>query len=232
MTTMLWQDDSDTAPVDLSSEVIDMGFRLAGGTLPVEHAHPLSTALRSALPWLEQEPRAGVHLIHVAASGNGWLRPDGSAGEVLRLSRRTRLTLRLPGERSDDARALCGQRLSLDDHRLELGKAAVRPLRPSSTLFARYVAADEDADEEAFLVWIVSVLHDLGIEPRKLLCGKSNLLATPDGPLFTRSLMIADLAPDASIRLQQEGIGTGRLMGCGLFVPHKSIDALHEPDDG
>jgi hypothetical protein len=38
--------------------------------------------------------------------------------------------------------------------------------------------------------------------------------------------MIADLKPEDSIILQQHGLGDGRKMGFGLFVPHKDIKSL------
>jgi hypothetical protein len=38
--------------------------------------------------------------------------------------------------------------------------------------------------------------------------------------------MLADLSTDESIRLQQQGLGPRRLMGCGIFIPHKGIDAV------
>ena len=44
---------------------------------------------------------------------------------------------------------------------------------------------------------------------------------------YTRSLMIADLSKKESLRLQEEGVGERRLYGCGIFLPHKSIDAVN-----
>jgi CRISPR/Cas system CSM-associated protein Csm4 (group 5 of RAMP superfamily) len=41
--------------------------------------------------------------------------------------------------------------------------------------------------------------------------------------------MLADLKPEESLRLQQQGLGPHRLMGCGIFIPHKGIDAVHKP---
>ena len=38
--------------------------------------------------------------------------------------------------------------------------------------------------------------------------------------------MIADLTKEHSILLQDVGIGQGRIYGCGIFLPHKSIDAV------
>jgi len=42
--------------------------------------------------------------------------------------------------------------------------------------------------------------------------------------------MVADLEPEQSVRLQQIGIGPGRTIGCGLFIPHKGIAAVKETD--
>ena len=38
--------------------------------------------------------------------------------------------------------------------------------------------------------------------------------------------MIADLSKESSILLQDLGVGAGRIFGCGIFLPHKSIDAV------
>jgi hypothetical protein len=69
----------------------------------------------------------------------------------------------------------------------------------------------------------------MDIRVRKALCGKTTALAAPDGPIETRSLMLADLTPEESLRLQQQGLGPHRAMGCGLFIPHKGIAAVHKP---
>jgi hypothetical protein len=38
--------------------------------------------------------------------------------------------------------------------------------------------------------------------------------------------MIADLTKEEAVTLQEEGVGEHRLFGCGIFLPHKSIDAV------
>ena len=207
-------------------DVLDMSFRLSAGSLPVEHAHSLYRALERALPWLADEPRAGIHGIRVAESGHGWLRPDASRGEVLSVSRRTRLTLRLPRERVPQAESLCGATLDVDGHSFVVGQAKLRRLDPCATLFSRYVMGDEGQSEEEFVAWAAQTLENMGIPPRELLCGMSNVIATPARRYFTRSLMVASLSADDSLDLQQRGLGAGRLMGCGLFVPHKGIEAI------
>jgi hypothetical protein len=83
-------------------------------------------------------------------------------------------------------------------------------------------------DEAAFTAFAVEELKALGIRVRKLLCGRAHALQLPDGDLQTRSIMLADLELEEAITLQQKGIGPHRKLGCGLFMPHKGIKAVHE----
>ena len=55
---------------------------------------------------------------------------------------------------------------------------------------------------------------------------KSKSLTINGNKKYTRSLMIADLSKENSILLQDLGVGKGRIFGCGIFLPHKSIDAV------
>jgi CRISPR-associated protein Cas6 len=121
---------------------------------------------------------------------------------------------------------LPGTRLDLDGEILIVGAGKAKPLSKETTLFARYVALDMAAsaeDEGAFLDAAARALKEMDIRVRKALCGKTHPLATPDGPLLTRSLMLAGLTPDESIRLQQQGLGLHPMLGCGIFIPHKGI---------
>ena len=93
---MQWQEKTDEADFIVPDDVVDLSFRIDCAQLPPDHAWLLYRALERALPWLQQEPRAAVHSIFGAASGNGWVRPADVPGELLQLSRRTRLSLRLP----------------------------------------------------------------------------------------------------------------------------------------
>ena len=64
----------DAAPAD----IVDVVFAISGRSLPVDHAYALSQAIATALPWFADEPGAGLHTIHGAASGSGWMRPEGA----------------------------------------------------------------------------------------------------------------------------------------------------------
>jgi CRISPR-associated protein Cas6 len=191
----------------------------------VDHAYALAEAVRGILPWLDEERGAGVHPIHVAESGNGWMRPQGGE-EMLYLSRRTKLVLRLPSHRLDDGKALSGRRLEVAGEPLDVGAASVRLLSDITTIFSRYVVSPAGLDEEAFIAEAAEELKSIGVRPRKMLCGIEKAIATPEGELRTRSLMLADLSVEESIELQQRGLGPHRWLGCGLFIPHKDIKAV------
>jgi CRISPR-associated protein Cas6 len=226
---MFWQEEKEEIPVfAVPDDIVDLSFAVGCKCLPMDHAYALSEALQQALPWLAGEADAGLHLIHGAESGNGWYRPQDSEGALIHLSRRTRMSLRLPKERIDDAAALQGAVLDVAGYPLEVGASTVKKLSSLPTLFARHVIAAADLSEQAFLEQVVAELRDLDIRVTKLMCGKSHDLRGPDGITHTRSVMIADLDPEESVRLQQKGIGPGRKIGCGLFIPHKGIKPVKE----
>ena len=220
---MRWEEDSNDEAVAYPADAVDVAFRLSGRWLPVDHACALRATVVKVLPWLEDEPDAGIHSIHGAASGNGWERPGRGSGEMLSLSRRTRLVLRVPDARAEATSELCERRLDIDGCEVVTGTRQPRPLRPAGTVFARYVVDEEDGDEERFVERVASALEALSVSARKLLCGRSHRIASAERVLDARSLMIADLGPEESLAIQCRGIGPGRLLGCGLFVPHKDI---------
>jgi hypothetical protein len=43
--------------------------------------------------------------------------------------------------------------------------------------------------------------------------------------------MLAGLTREQSLLLQQSGLGAGRKLGCGLFIPHKDIGDLQSRSD-
>lgn len=225
---MYWTEDADKTEVyQVPENILDLSFRIDCKCLPNDHAWPLSQALQQALPWLETAEGAGVHLIYGAGSQNGWMRPEG-ADDLIHLSRRTRLTLRMPADHVDSAMALQGEVLDLGEYQIRLGPASTRLLSTYDVQFSRHVVCDPDESEDVFLEHAATELERLGIEPRKMMSGMAQQLRTPAGPVHTRSLLLADLEPSEAVRLQEAGIGPERLLGCGLFVPHKGVKSARE----
>ncbi len=219
---MFWQEENKDEHYVVPDDVVDLVYRIECRALPVDHAWALSQAVCAALPWLEQEPTAGVHPIHVAESGNGWVRP-GNADDLLCLSRRTKLVLRVPRQRIDAAQELVGFKLDVAGHALRVDQASLRRLSAITTIFSRYVVSADGLDEAAFLQTTLHELQAFGVRPKKMLCGMEKVIATPERPVHTRSLMLANLTQQESVILQQRGLGPRRLLGCGLFIPHKDI---------
>lgn len=224
---MFWQESPPQKTSLDASDVVDLVFKISGQTLPIDHAYVLFDALARPLPWIQQDKWVGIHPVHIAESGNGWIRPDDSG--FLQLSGRARLVVRLHQDTLESARLLCGDHIAVNDEIIEIGSANVRPLNPLNTVLARHIVADEDVpDETTFLQWVNEQLKGLGITPTKLLCGKTRFVRTPTKTLTTRSLMIADLKPGESLSIQQFGLGEERKLGCGLFLPHRGIDAVYD----
>jgi CRISPR-associated protein Cas6 len=220
-----WQESTQERGLRVPDDVVDVAYAVRCKSLPVEHAYALWRAVGAVLPWIADEEGAGVHPVHVADSGNGWMRPD-RPDELLYLSRRTRLVVRVPKHRIEDAKRLHGQTLDVAGHAMQVEGSTLRSLSTHAAIFARYVVSEGTLDEQAFLAQALSRLHALGIRPKKMLCGIEKTIATPDVRLTTRSLMLADLTVEESVRLQQKGLGPMRHLGCGLFIPHKDIQEL------
>jgi CRISPR-associated protein Cas6 len=224
---MYWQEDNEPKKTAGDDAVVDLVYKIRCRCLPVDHAHALSEALLEHLPWLKDAKGAGMHPISIPEAGNGWLRPEGE-DELLHLSRRTKLILRAPMEHVEAAAELTGKILQVAGHELEVLAMEQRPLLALETLFSRYNVIEQGMDEEAFLRSVFEELAAMGIRPRKMLPGKGRAMRSSEGKLQTSSLMIAELTPEESLKIQHQGIGQHQHMGCGLFIPQKGIAEVHE----
>ena len=227
---MFWHEDKrPEQPFQVPDDVFDLVFRLSGKSIDIDHAHALAEALRELLGE-ETCSRIGVHGIGLASSGNGWNRPEEIDAE-LPLSQRARLVIRVPRELGDEVTRISNRRLSLGRQQVEVGDSAIRPLSSLGTLYARAISCDREQPEGDFLQQVAAELQATGIEVSRMLCGRCGEIRIGRDRLFTRALLVADLKPGESVRLQQQGVGGDRLLGCGLFVPHKEIDAVYEAQD-
>ena len=203
-----------TLPVPTQVPVVEAVFPLEGKTLPRDYAQALKHALVERLPWLEEDAGAGIHPLKLVTG------PE----TVAMLSQRTRLILRVHANRLNELNALTGVPLDVAGHALRLGAVHLRPLQPLATLYAYRVAADS-SDEIQFMATMETELTALAITGERV-CGKRQSLRRDGQDMTTFSMMLHGLVPEQSLRLQQHGLGAHRLLGCGLFVPHKSAAAV------
>lgn len=198
---------------DKIQEMIDLVFDLDGGILPGTYPFALWAALLHHLPQLAEERQAGVLPLRLSESHEGLLLP-----------KRAKLVLRLPAAFADQAAAgLQGRQLDVSGSPLRLGSGKKRAIQPSPTLHAQLVTGA--SDEVLFMDSINTQLRVLGIAGN-LICGMRRTLNGDRQPIQGYSLVVHDLKPEDSLRLQYAGLGEGRQFGCGIFVPYKAISGL------
>jgi len=211
---------SATLPAGLAEPVVDAVFQIDCRSLPVDHAWPLSQAITRALPWFEQEELASIHSIYVGASGNGWLRPEDDS-DLLHLPKRARLILRIPGSRFTDVIKLTGHKLDIGGHDLIAGTCSPKALKANASIISRQVVIQHGEDENLAIERISAEIETQGIVVNEMVCGKMNQIREKEHWLCTRSVMVTNLQLNDSVKLQQTGIGSHRILGCGIFIPCK-----------
>jgi len=227
---MYWNEDKKTEQYQIPDDIVDLSYLIKCKCLPMEHMQELSASLFAELPWLEESKLAGIHPIYGAESGNGWERTNDPE-ELIYFSRRQKMTLRLPKEFLADAENLVGKTLNVAGYDLELGKTSIKKLSDLPTTFCRSILIDKRMVEDDFLQWAFDELKLLDITVNKMMAGKERVVKLQDNSeRIIRSLMVAEMKQVESVRLQQHGLGEGRKLGCGLFMPQKDIKAVNSDD--
>ena len=198
------------------STMLDMVFPLHGHALEADPALDLQHVLLQACPFLQTDALSGIHPVRLVPSG-----------EVALLSQRSRLLLRVRSERKRQLADLSGRELKVGAHVLVLGDAYERELLPHATLYAYSVASPADADELRFMEWVAQQLKAMDVQAHAV-CGKHHMRCGPDGPLHAFSLMLHGQGSAQALRILEQGLGPQRLLGCGLFVAHKSAAAVSD----
>lgn len=187
---------------------VDLAFRLTGATIPVDHGYALYAAISQFLPDLHADKDIGIHPVRGRYVG------DGS----LYLTSVSRLTIRLPDDRIRDVLKLAGKGLDVDGHRLRVGVSETRALRPTAALYSRLATIKGFMEVEPFLTAARRQLESLGVDAG-LVVGERRTLRVKDKQVVGFEVFARDLDAEASLRLQEAGLGGRRHMGCGMFVP-------------
>jgi CRISPR-associated protein Cas6 len=196
----------------------DLVFAVRGSRVPSDYRFALWSALRASLPWVDEEPAAGIVGMRITPTG----------GPTALLARRAKLSLRMPQCRmTAAAQGLQGARIDLGTDVIELEGATPRPLVPSATLYSPLVALGPQ-DEPAFMRALELELAGLEIACRMILGRRSHVHAGAR-EVVGYPVALHDCGAEHSMRLQQIGIGAQRGLGCGIFIPHKRIEGIECP---
>ena len=222
--------EAATHPLD----VVDLMFSLHGEAIPTNHAYQLYSAVSRSVPVLHKAKRLGLFPIRGLADDAG----------RLTLTRRSVLRLRLPQEMVGEAIRLSGKRLNIDGATIQVGVPRVIGLEPAPTLYSplvyikladaeeRGVTAEKFADSVSKQLEALEVNGETSIpissngsnvaEPRR------RILQVKGYTLVGYAVRVTGLNADESLRLQVEGVGGKRRMGCGLFLPIRNRGSKSE----
>lgn len=214
---------AQTPDLDPHQDIIDLSFPVVGQRVPAEHGYALYGAISRRLPQLHGVPWLGIHPLRGPVLLSG----------LLQISPSTRLVLRLPVTQIPQALGLAGATLSLAGHALRVGAPEVWALKPSSCLASRLVlirltdpvrgeggALDKAALRERFHAALTQQLVQRGAAAQVELTGRYEVRV--DGRrLVGFAVRLSGLSDEASLTIQEKGLGGKRAMGCGLFVPIK-----------
>ena len=227
---MYWNEDKKREKYQIPDDVIDLSYVVKCKCLPLEHMQPLYESLSSVLPQIKDDKFAGIHPINGSESGNGWERSN-DPNQLIYLSRRQKMSIRISKDYLQEAENLAGKIINVAGYDVELGKTSIKKLSDLPTTFCRSIMIDSRMEEDDFLRWAFNELKSLDINVNKMMAGKERAVKLAKGnERITRSLMVAELTQVESVRLQQHGLGGGRKLGCGIFLPQKDIKAVNSDD--
>jgi len=204
---------------------VDLAFPVVGSRIPRDHGYALYGALCRKLPALHRADWLAVHPV----SG----RPAN--GDLL-LTRRAQLRVRVPVERIPDVLPLAGSSLDLGGAALRIGVPSIHALAPAPSLDARLVvltltrpprAANAALDRDTHDVRAIAERYErelrrqldkIAVHGDLTLCGRHSITIA-GARVIGYSARVSGLDADASLRLQESGLGGRRAMGCGVFRP-------------
>lgn len=209
---------------------VDLQFRLMGENIPVDHGYHLFSAISKILPEIHENRDVAIHPINGRLIGN----------RLMSLTEHSRLTLRTPVEGIKPLLGLAGRTLDLNGHDVRTGVPDTRALVPSSALYSRLVIIKGFMEPDDFLDAVARQLRVMGvrgtpslIEQRSIQEANTGRSSGTHSPVLRRTIrirdkeivgfavLIKDLTPQDSIRVQEQGIGGRRRFGCGVFIPYR-----------
>ena len=185
-----------------------------GDAIPRDHRYQLAQELERLLPWITDDPSFGIHAIQGAVTEN----------DELLLNHRSRMVLRAAKSRIENLKALSGQAIRLGNAQLTFGSMRLKPINLHTPLYAHCVTTG-GVDEASFNKAVMNELDSLEIDAR-FICGRRQTIRLPEGEIYGFSLMLHGISIPDAVRIQETGLGMHRRLGCGIFIPHKSIKAL------
>ncbi len=208
--------------------MIDLLFRVnhIGDGIPADHGYALFSAISRIVEspsdkWLHENKDVGLHLIRGMRAAAGKILPDDMA----------EFGLRLPQELIVRALNLAGKKLDLDGSIVRIGVSRTRALIPAPVLYSRLATTKNGHDPARFDKEIARQLESLGVHGKATRVPvkaeedrydpSRRVFRIKDKTVVGYSVLVEELTAEESVRLQENGVGGRRRMGCGVFVPFR-----------
>jgi CRISPR-associated protein Cas6 len=200
---------------------VDLSFQVIGQSLPADHGY----GLYSALSHWNQEIHSlqGLSIQTIAGI------PD-KQGKIY-LTEKSRFRIRLRADQVPFVYGLAGQSLTIGSHHIRLGIPQIYQIKPAANLKARIVVIKGYQEPEDFLNAALKQLHELGVEASVVIPIDQEQRAERKTIKIKRFTVVGfklglfGLSDEDSIKLQIEGLGGKRRMGCGVFTPFNRTGA-------
>lgn len=198
----------------------DYVFRVHGDCVRAGYAYPLLATLKLYVPDLAANDRVYFgSLTGVRHLGHGYLG----------IRQNTQWRCRAPSDMQGRISTLCGRRLLLASHVIQLGQLRVEEVVSSPVLHAEFVAiksqhfakSDRHPEHSEFLGWCTDKLREqYGLRKAMVQVGRRRRLHIGEHPAATGyALGLHDLSDEQSLAVQAGGLGGRRHMGGSLFLP-------------
>ena len=185
---------------------IDLCFTLMGRIVPVDHGYALYSALSRVLPVIHEDRDVGIRLIRGRYVGGG----------VLDLSPASELVLRLPTDKLSQYINLAGKSFEMFGQTLRIGVPRMRMLFSGEKLSAQLVTTRNGNNQARFEAEIDRQIKSLEVSCA-LRVTKRRTFEVHGKQVVGYSVALESISPEASIVIQEKGLGGRRKMGCGFF---------------
>jgi CRISPR-associated protein Cas6 len=129
------------------------------------------------------------------------------------------LRIRLPLEHANLTKVLNNSVLVINRNSIILGKATHQRLTPNTRLQARIVIIKGPSDSREFITSCQRQLQKMEVNAMIQLLERTSMRMTKERPydIWGYRVALKNLTPEASIKIQELGIGGKRRLGCGVF---------------
>lgn len=207
------------------NNIVNLWFPVRGEYLYADQNHRLLASLSQQCPAIHEIKNLSINTIAGI--------PD-KQGKIV-LTRNSKLLIRLPVEAISQVYSLAGQTLTIGSHAVKLGNPELQTLPAIDTLKARLVTIKGYTEPQSFLAAAQRQLDALDIkgrigipandkgEPKRLTLKINKAEKKKSYTIVGFSVVVCDLNPKDSIKLQTVGIGGKRRLGCGVFYPNVPV---------